>query len=84
MGNARDVTVKEPRPCSLEHDRLSGGPLISIYLFYDVVAILMSLALLGISRREVVMLKQVICFGILPSPKTRICRNLSSPLHQTF
>lgn len=40
----------------------------------------MGLALFGISRREVVMLKQVTCFGIFPSPQTRICRNLSSPL----
>ena len=69
----------KPQPCSLEHDRLSGWPLISIYLFYDVIAILMGLALLGISRREVVMLKQVIHFGILPSPQIRICRNLRRP-----
>lgn len=62
---------------SLEHDRLSGWPLGSINLFYGVVAILTGLALLGM-RSEVVMLKQVICFGIFPSPQTRISRNLSN------
>lgn len=75
MGNASDVTVNKPQPYAKKKKKkrhirlgLSGWPLLHIHLFYDVVMILMGLVSLGFGGREVVVLKRVMCFGILPLP----------------
>lgn len=44
-----------------------------------MVVLVTGLASVGIGRREVVVLKQVICFGMLPSLQARICRTPKWP-----